>query len=217
MTDWVAGSQAIGEAADWIRTGEADAVLAGGADTAIQPFALASYDQAGLLALTPEGQRQFVPGEGAAIMLLEELAHARNRGATVLGEVVGYASASAPDGSHSHALARTMTAALGEARWQPSDVAAISMASLSGSMLRAREEAAIHDAFGGAPNVERLDFQPAVGHALAALGPISACLAIGGQAGSRGVICNAAGHSGLAVTLALLPAAAAGKRRVTQS
>ena len=67
MTDWVAGSQAIGEAADWIRAGDADAVLAGGADSALQPFALAAYDQAGLLTARAEGQPQFVPGEGAAV------------------------------------------------------------------------------------------------------------------------------------------------------
>lgn len=209
MTDWVAGSQAIGEAADWIRAGEADAVLAGGADTAVQAFALAAYDQAGLLAPTPGGQPQFVPGEGAAVLLLEEQAHALGRGAAVLGEIAGYASASSPADSGRHALARTMTAALGEAEWQPSDVAAIAMASLEGSPLRAREDAAIQNVLGGHANsVARVDYQPAVGHALAAMGPISLCLAIGRSADPRGVICNAAGYSGQAVTLAVLPRSA---------
>ncbi len=70
MSDWAAGQQAVGEAAEWIRAGETDAVLAGGADSAIQPFAYAAYEQMGLFA-EHDGPR-FVPGEGAAIMLLEE-------------------------------------------------------------------------------------------------------------------------------------------------
>lgn len=206
MTDWVAGSQAIGEAADWIRAGQADAVLAGGADSALQPFALAAYDQAGLLTPLADGQSQFVPGEGAAVLLLEEHAHALARGATVLGEVMGYASASSPAASREHALARTMAAALREAEWAATDIGAIARASLAGSPLRAREDAAIESALNGpATRVERLDFQPAVGHALAALGPISLGLALGRSADSLGIICNAAGYSGQAVTLAVMP------------
>lgn len=210
MTDWVAGNQAIGEAADWIRGGEADAVLAGGADTAIQPFAFASYDQAGLLTAAPDGQPQFVPGEGAAVVLLEDFDHAQRRGAKVLAEIAGYASASAAAGSHRHALLRTMTAAVGEAGWQPSDLSAIAMASRASSLLREREETAIRDVFGeAASRTTRLDFQPAVGHALAALGPIAACLAIGASRDGGAVLCNATGFSGQAVTLALLARPAA--------
>jgi 3-oxoacyl-[acyl-carrier-protein] synthase II len=206
MTDWVAGSQAIGEAADWIRAGEADAVLAGGADTALQPFALAAYDQAGLLTSLANGQRLFVPGEGAAVLLLEEHSHALDRGATVLGEVAGYASASSPDGSGPHALARTMASARHEAGWATSGIAALAMASREGSPLRAREDAAIHEMFGAdAAGVARLDYQPAVGHALAALGPISLCLALSHASDPRGLLCNATGYSGQAVTIAVLP------------
>ena len=53
MTDWVAGLQAVGEAALWIRGGEADAVLAGGADTAVIPFVFGSLTQAGVLGAPP--------------------------------------------------------------------------------------------------------------------------------------------------------------------
>jgi 3-oxoacyl-[acyl-carrier-protein] synthase II len=206
MTDWVAGSQAIGEAADWVRAGAADAVLAGGTDSGLQPFALAAYDQAGLLTAPAGGPPQFVPGEGAAVVLLEERAHALARGATVLGEIVGYASASSPADSREHAVARTMAAALREAGWTASDLAAIAMASLAGSPLRAREEAAIDRALNGhGAGLARLDYQPSVGHALAALGPISLCLAVGGSSDSRGFLCNTAGYSGQAVTLAVMP------------
>jgi 3-oxoacyl-[acyl-carrier-protein] synthase II len=206
MTDWVAGSQAIGEAADWIRAGDTEAVLAGGADNAMQPFALNAYDQAGLLTLSAGGQPAFVPGEGAAVLLLEERSHALARGATVLGEVAGYASASSPAGSSPHALARTMSSALRDARWTTSDVAAVAMASREGSSLRADEDVALDDALGAdAAGVERLDYQPAVGHALAAQGPISLCLALAGSTDSRGLVCNATGYSGQAVTIAVVP------------
>jgi 3-oxoacyl-[acyl-carrier-protein] synthase II len=204
MTDWVAGSQAIGEAADWIRAGDAEAVLAGGADSSMQPFALAAYHQAGLLTSLGGEQPSFVPGEGAAVLLLEERSHALDRGATVLGEVAGYASASSPAGSD--ALARTMRSALREAGWATSDVAAVAMASREGSPLRADEDAAIDHALGAdAAGVGRLDYQPAVGHALAAQGPISLCLALAGSAGPRGLVCNATGYSGQAVTIAIVP------------
>ena len=206
MTDWVAGSQAIGEAADWIRAGEADAVLAGGADTAIQPFALAAYDQAGLLTAAPNERPQFVPGEGAAVLLLEERAHAIRRGATILGEIAGYASASSPADSGRSALERTMEAALSEAGWQASDVSAIALASREGSPLGEQETAAIHRTFGAhAHGLVSVDYQPAVGHPLAALGPISLCLLLGAATGTHGLICNAAGFSGQAVTLAVRP------------
>ena len=99
-----------------------------------------------------------------------------------------------------------MATALRDAGWATPDLTAIAMASLEGSPLRAREEAAIARALNGhGAGVTRLDYQPAVGHALAALGPIRLCLAIGRSANSRGIICNAAGYSGQAVTLAVMP------------
>ena len=94
MTDWAAGLQAIGEGADWIRAGEADAVLAGGADTGLLPHAWAGFEQRGLFDVARGGA--FVPGEGAAVLLLEEAESARRRGAPVLGEIVAHASAAGP-------------------------------------------------------------------------------------------------------------------------
>ena len=86
MSDWVAGHQAIGEAAEWIRSGEADAVLAGGADSAIQPLAYAACQQAGFFEADQDGDG-LVPAEGAALFLLEERDAACARGATILGEL----------------------------------------------------------------------------------------------------------------------------------
>jgi 3-oxoacyl-[acyl-carrier-protein] synthase II len=93
MTDWVAGSQAIGEAADWIRDGDADAVLAGGADTALQPFAYASYEQTAILTDLRHGRPGFIPAEGAAVLLLEDYEHAQQRGARIRAELVAVSTA----------------------------------------------------------------------------------------------------------------------------
>ena len=95
------GSTAIGEAAEVIRRGSADAVLAGGAEACLHPLILAGFcAMRGLAAeeehpprasrpfdLTREG---FVMGEGACVLVLEELEGARARGATIYAEVLGY-------------------------------------------------------------------------------------------------------------------------------
>jgi 3-oxoacyl-(acyl-carrier-protein) synthase len=86
MSSDAAGVQAIGEAVDWIRSGEADAVLAGAADCAVYPFVLAAWTQAGL----PR-----IPGEGAAVWMLERRDHAIARGAPILAEILAHGSAGA--------------------------------------------------------------------------------------------------------------------------
>lgn len=86
MSSDAAGLQAIGEATDWIRCGEADAVIAGAADSAVYPFVLAAWNQAGL---------SRIPGEGAAAFLLERRDLAVARGAPILAEVLAHGSAGA--------------------------------------------------------------------------------------------------------------------------
>jgi 3-oxoacyl-[acyl-carrier-protein] synthase II len=91
MTDWVAGTQAIGEGYLWVQQGEADVVLAGGADVGTTLLSQVSYRQCGLFA-GPAGAAPPL-AEGAAVLVLEERERARRRGAAILGEIVGYASA----------------------------------------------------------------------------------------------------------------------------
>ena len=105
-TDWIGGLQAIGEAARWIADGDAEVVLAGGADCGILPFLYAALEEEGFFS---GGDPAFVPGEGAAVFVLEEHGHARARGARILGEVTGYASSCGDD-----ALSRTMSRAIRE-------------------------------------------------------------------------------------------------------
>ena len=96
-------NQAIGGAAEIIRRGEADAMLAGGAHSMVDPMAmsglhllsvLSTANEMGPAAMRPfDGDRAgFVVGEGGAVVVLEELEHAQARGAEILGELTGFAS-----------------------------------------------------------------------------------------------------------------------------
>ncbi|MCL4108551.1 UNVERIFIED_CONTAM: hypothetical protein GTU68_022853 [Idotea baltica] len=103
LTACAASSQAIGEASEIIRRGDADAMLSGGAHSMIHPFGVTGFNL--LTALSernddPEGASRpfdatrdgFVLGEGAGMVVLEELEHAKARGADILGEIKGYGS-----------------------------------------------------------------------------------------------------------------------------
>ncbi len=103
LTACAASSQAIGEAAEIVRRGEADVMLSGGTHSMIHPFGVTGFNL--LTALSTRNDEPtrasrpfdrdrdgFVLGEGAAMVVLEELEHARRRGATIHGELVGYGS-----------------------------------------------------------------------------------------------------------------------------
>ena len=103
LTACAASSQAIGEATEIIRRGEADVMLSGGAHSMIHPFGVTGFNL--LTALSTRNDEPtrasrpfdkerngFVLGEGGAMVVLEELEHARRRGAPIHGELVGYGS-----------------------------------------------------------------------------------------------------------------------------
>jgi 3-oxoacyl-[acyl-carrier-protein] synthase II len=103
LTACAASSQAIGEATEMIRTGEADIILSGGAHSMIHPFgvtgfnlltALSTFNEAPTKASRPFDLNRdgFVLGEGSGMLVLEELEHARRRGATIYAEITGYGS-----------------------------------------------------------------------------------------------------------------------------
>jgi len=94
----VGGAHAIGEAYRAIAAGELDAVLCGGTDALLEELMFAVYDGVGFLA-SDDGRRPgFVAAEGSGLLVLEEAERARRRGATVYGEVLGFATA-AGDGT----------------------------------------------------------------------------------------------------------------------
>ena len=103
LTACAASSQAIGEACEIVRRGEADVMLSGGTHSMIHPFGVTGFNL--LTALSTRNDEPtrasrpfdndrdgFVLGEGAAMVVLEELEHARRRGATIHGELLGYGS-----------------------------------------------------------------------------------------------------------------------------
>ncbi len=103
LTACAASSQAIGEAVEIIRRGDADVMLSGGTHSMIHPFGVTGFNLLTALSTNNEHPQQasrpfdrdrdgFVLGEGAAMVVLEELEHARRRGAQIYGEVTGYGS-----------------------------------------------------------------------------------------------------------------------------
>jgi len=103
LTACAASSQAIGEATEYIRRGDVDAMLSGGAHSMIHPFgvtgfnlltALSTLNDAPTSASRPFDKNRdgFVLGEGAGMIVLEELEYAKSRGAHIYGEIVGYGS-----------------------------------------------------------------------------------------------------------------------------
>jgi 3-oxoacyl-[acyl-carrier-protein] synthase II len=103
LTACAASSQAVGEATEIIRRGDADAMVAGGTHSMIHPFGVTGFNLLTALSTRNEEPQKasrpfdrlrdgFVLGEGAAMVVLEELEHARRRSATIYGELLGYGS-----------------------------------------------------------------------------------------------------------------------------
>ncbi len=130
------GAHAIGEAAEMVRSGRADLMLAGGTDAPIVPGVVRAWE--GMRVLAPAGsdpasacrpfsadRQGLVLGEGAGIVVLEEGERARRRGARIYGELAGYAATA--DGGHItapgvDAPVRAIGLALAQAGLQPSDI-----------------------------------------------------------------------------------------------
>jgi 3-oxoacyl-[acyl-carrier-protein] synthase II len=179
-----ASAHAIGYAARLIAWGRCDAMMTGGSETAATVSALAGFRN--MTALSTSGTSRpfdvardgFVMGEGAAVLVLEELAVAQGRGATILGEILGAASnadayhitAPTPDGSGAVAC---MELALADAGLAPGDVAQINAHGTSTPLNDAAEAAAIAKVF-GSPGPPVTSTKGVTGHALGAAGALEA-------------------------------------------
>jgi 3-oxoacyl-[acyl-carrier-protein] synthase II len=154
----------IGEAWRIIKFGDADAMLAGGAEASILPMGLSGFGNMRALSLRNDDPERasrpfdkdrdgFVMGEGAGVMMLEELEHAKRRGARIYAELIGYGvsadahhlSAPSPDGS---GPARAMLMALRHGRSNPSDVQYLNAHATSTGLGDIAETKAIKLAFG---------------------------------------------------------------------
>ncbi|MEU9891908.1 beta-ketoacyl-[acyl-carrier-protein] synthase family protein [Streptomyces phaeochromogenes] len=188
-TGCTSGLDSVGYAAELIREGAADVMVAGAADAPISPITVACFDA--IKATTPrnddpehasrpfDGTRNgFVLGEGAAVFVLEELGAARARGAHIYAEIAGYATRSnafhmtglRPDGRE---MAEAIRVAMDEARLNPEDIDYIN-AHGSGTKQNDRHETAAfkHSLGSRAYDVPVSSIKSMVGHSLGAIGSI---------------------------------------------
>jgi 3-oxoacyl-[acyl-carrier-protein] synthase II len=189
------GSTAIGEAAEVIRRGSADAVLAGGAEACLHPLILAGFcAMRGLAAeneypprasrpfdLTREG---FVMGEGACVLVLEELEGARARGATIYAEVLGYGASNdahhlAQPDPESVGVVEMMRAALERAEIAPERVGYINAHGTSTPLGDLAETKAIKEVFGDhAYDLAVSSTKSMTGHCFGAAGAVEALICV---------------------------------------
>jgi 3-oxoacyl-[acyl-carrier-protein] synthase-1 len=183
----IGGTLAVIEASEALRNGECDRALAVGHDAPIEPQMVLYYHDVGLLAT--EAIRPFdarrdgsLFGEGAAALALETEASARERGAMILGDVLGGGAASDAQGllairDDGDALARAIELALAEAGIEPRDVGMIAAHGNGTPQSDASEAAAIRRVFGDA-TPPATAFKWAFGHLIAAAGILEAVLAL---------------------------------------
>jgi 3-oxoacyl-[acyl-carrier-protein] synthase II len=189
------GSHAVGEGAEIIRRGDADAILAGGTEACLHPLILAGFTAMRGLAVEEEDPPRasrpfdatragFVMGEGACVLVLEELEAARARGATVYAEVLGYGTSN--DAYHMAApepeavgVAEMMRTALERAEVEPKRVGYINAHGTSTPLGDAAETKAIKDVFGEhAYNLAVSSTKSVMGHCFGAAGAIEAMMCV---------------------------------------
>lgn len=194
-TACAAGTNALGDAFNIIRRGEATAMFAGGAEAAVNEVGMSAF--AAMRALSsrndePErasrpfdaGRDGFVMGEGSGVLVLEELEHALGRGAHIYGEIVGYGMAA--DASHLTEPDETgvpaglaMTRALRDAGLEPTDVDYINAHGTSTPLGDAMETNAIKQSLGAhAKKVMISSNKSMFGHCLGAAGALEAAATI---------------------------------------
>ena len=188
VTACASGTHSIGDAFRAIQYGDADIMAAGGTESSICPTGVAGFTALTALTKSEDPMRASIPfdkdrsgfvlGEGAGVVILEELEHAKARGAKIYAEVVGYgATADAyhitspiEDGS---GAARAMTLAMEEAGAKPEEIEYINAHGTSTHHNDLFETRAIHAAFGSAPeNVIVNSTKSMIGHLLGAAGGV---------------------------------------------
>jgi 3-oxoacyl-[acyl-carrier-protein] synthase II len=189
------GAHAIGEAAEWIRRGDATAVISGGTEASITEIGIAAFNAMQALSTrNDEPQRAsrpfdkdrdgFVMGEGAGILILEEMEHARRRGARIYAEVCGYGATA--DASHitqpnedGDGARRSIVRALQRAAKQPEDVGYINAHGTSTPLNDAAETRALKAALGEVASVVPMSSTKSMhGHLLGAAGAVEAVITV---------------------------------------
>jgi len=188
------GTDAIGVAYEIIKRGDINVMVTGGTEAAITPIGVAGFNSAGALSKRSNDEPQkascpfdmerdgFIMGEGAAVVILENLAHAKKRGASILAEVVGYGATSdafhitspAPGGEGG---AKAMKNALRRGRIGTSEIDYINAHGTSTQLNDKCETAAIKTVFGDdAYNIPISSTKSMLGHLIGAAGAIEAII-----------------------------------------
>lgn len=190
-TACVAGTQAIGEAFRLVSRGDADVMIAGGADSRIDPLMLLAYSALGALSRSDRDPQEvsrpfdrrrdgFVLGEGAGVLVLEDLESARKRNAPIYAEVKGFGSSfdafsiTKPD-PEARGAARAIEAALNEARVDRADVDYINAHGTSTRLNDQMETVAVKRVFGEhARRLPLSSIKSMIGHLIGAAGAVEA-------------------------------------------
>ena len=196
VTACASGTDAIGDALRWIREGKVDLMLAGGTEAAITPLGLASFcvlqavstkfnDKPDKASRPFDTARDgFVMGEGAGLLVLEELEHARKRGARIYAEVAGYGATC--DANHLTAphpeglgAVKAMRLAIQDAGLTPADIDYINAHGTSTPINDRVETKAIKDLFGEqARKLKVSSTKSMVGHLLGAAGGVEGIVTV---------------------------------------
>jgi 3-oxoacyl-[acyl-carrier-protein] synthase II len=195
-TACASGTDAIGDALRWIREGRVDLMMAGGTEAAITPLGLASFCVLQAVSTkfndTPEKASRpfdaardgFVMGEGAGLLIMEELEHAKKRGAKIYAEVAGYGctcdanhlTAPHPEG---RGAVKAMRLAVEDAGLAPADIDYINAHGTSTPVNDPVETKAIKDVFGEqARKLKVSSTKSMIGHLLGAAGGVEGIVTV---------------------------------------
>ncbi|ANZ70517.1 beta-ketoacyl-ACP synthase II [Pediococcus claussenii] len=194
VTACSSGANAIGNAFEHIKSGKAEVMIAGGTEASINEIGIAGFAALTALSAEPDPKRASIPfdkdrngfvmGEGAATLILEDLEHAKKRGANIIAEITGYGTTSDayhmtqpnPEGK---GAVKAMQMAIRESDLTPEDVDYINAHGTSTVANDKAESTAIKTLFGNNNHYSVSSTKSMTGHALGAAGALEAVATIG--------------------------------------